>query len=35
MITDEEYLGIGITLLKVAVVCFLVVIFVGWLIFKL
>ena len=34
MITDKEYMGIGITLFKVAVVCFLVGIFVGWLIFK-
>jgi len=34
MITNEEYMGIGITLLKVAIVCFLVGIFVGWLIFK-
>jgi hypothetical protein len=35
MITDKQYMKIGITLIKLAVVCFLVGIFVGWLIFKL
>lgn len=34
MITNDEYFKIGIQLLKVAVVCFLVGVFVGWLIFK-
>jgi hypothetical protein len=34
MITDKQYMKIGITLIKVAIVCFLAGIFVGWLIFK-
>jgi hypothetical protein len=34
MITDDEYFKIGIQLFKVAIVCFIVGIFVGWLIFK-
>jgi hypothetical protein len=34
MITDKQYMKIGFVMFKVAIVCFLVGIFVGWLIFK-
>jgi hypothetical protein len=34
MITNDEYFKIGIQLFKVAIVCFSVGVFVGWLIFK-
>jgi len=34
MITNKEYMGIGITIFKVAIVCYFIGIFVGWLIFK-
>jgi hypothetical protein len=34
MITKDEWMGIGVVLIKVAIVCFLGGILVGWLIFK-